>query len=136
MSVASARRVESSLEMSSARGRQEMSPQQEIIVKRGRAEETKVVRDLISEEQRKKNLEAYSLNLLKSIEKRASTQGQGGIDSRFRHLATSPVLTSLSSRVRCSVSSAGSCAPQLGSRSHYFVSSIYSGKNNNDSTHL
>ncbi len=80
----------------------------------------------VNEAQRQKKLEAYSLTLLKSIEKRASTQGQGGIDSRFRHLATNPVIANLSSRMmitRSSASSSGSCTPQLGSHTKvsYFV---------------
>ena len=80
----------------------------------------------LTEEERKKKLEAYSLTLLKSIEKRASTQGQGGIDSRFKHLATNPVVSSLSSRImvtRSFHSTSGSCTPQLGGRSRlsFFV---------------
>ena len=43
-------------------------------------------------------LESYSRSLLKSIEKKASAKGHGGIDERFKHLAMNPVFTRFSSK--------------------------------------
>lgn len=61
-------------------------------------------------------LESYSLNLLKSIEKKASAQGSGGIDDRFKHLASNPVFTTFSSKFlkRSNYHSSGLFTPKLG----------------------